>query len=91
MNKEKTFNWIPVEVNHYKGVSTYIHKVVFDTVEQCQSYFDERHKERSGEDWGTNRCDYSRSKWEIEYDNLRKYVDHDGAGVEYICMKLTKS
>ena len=79
--------FIPVEINHYKGESTYIYRKSFRTIEECQHFFDDMHKKDSGERWGTMLCDYREAKWETkENGDLCMGVGHDGAFVKYICM-----
>jgi hypothetical protein len=79
--------YIPVEINHYKGESTRIHRYAFDTLEKCQEFFNKRHKEKSGSHWGTTLCDYRKAEWKLKNGNIQMGIDHDGAFVEYICMK----
>ena len=79
--------FIPIEINYWKGKSTHIYRKSFSTIEECQAFFDNMHKEDSGERWGTMLCDYRTAKWEYkENGDLLMMVNHDGAIVEYICM-----
>ena len=88
-NETEIYVFVPVEINYWKGASTYIHRKSFKTIEECQEFFDNIHKKDSGERWGTMLCDYRDAKWETaENGDLFMMVNHDGAIVEYICMKL---
>ena len=85
----EVYVFVPVEINYWKGKSTHIYRKSFKTIEECQDFFDNIHKKDSGERWDTMLCDYKGAKWETkENGDLFMSVDHDGANVEYICMKL---
>jgi len=83
--------WIGIEENVYRSKYTFVHDVYFESESEGMEWFDSNHDCRYEPEDACILCDYCKGKWKNENGIQVKFVDHDGAGVYYKVVPLTRS